>query len=138
MYVIVDSFFVCKVLKLWGKKRFIYCRHNSNVKIISFGRQIVHITLVTGIYLRSHGVQHICRIRSHLFDHRVQMSVLVFQQIVRMIELDHSARVHNEHSVAVHDGVQAVSDRQHGTLFEYASDRLLDQRVGPAANINDR
>lgn len=48
-----------------------------------------------------------------------------------MIEFDGGARVHDQHSVGIHNGVQTVRNRQYRASSEFLSDRVLDQRVGP-------
>lgn len=80
-------------------------------------------------YLCRHSTQRIGRGPSRLFDHTAEESVFVFQQTMRMIEFHHRARVHDEHLIGVHDGVQTVSDRQYRTRLKFIFYSVLYQRV---------
>ena len=50
------------------------------------------------------------------------------QEDVRFVELSNPAGVHDEDAVRVHDGVEAVGNRQHRTVGELGPDRRLPKK----------
>lgn len=68
-------------------------------------------------------------------DHLLEHPDGHLQQVVWRAKLDRFARVHHQHPVRVHDGVQTVGDRQDGALGKLDADRLLDQAVGAESKI---
>lgn len=54
------------------------------------------------------------------------MTVGVTEEDVRVVVLDGAAEAHNEHTVRLHDGVEAVSDGEDRASSKMLLDRLLD------------
>ena len=53
----------------------------------------------------------------------------VGQQLSRSVKLGHVTAAHHQHAVAVGDGVDAVSDRQHRARRELGAYRSLDDVI---------
>ena len=63
------------------------------------------------------------------------MRALVRQQMKGAANLRHAPGVHHGHAVAVHDGVQAVRNGDHGAVCKLVADGLLNQRVRVVVDI---
>mmetsp|Transcript_23334 Transcript_23334/g.53998 ORF Transcript_23334/g.53998 Transcript_23334/m.53998 type:complete len:747 (-) Transcript_23334:938-3178(-) len=59
-----------------------------------------------------------------------EVRIWVGEQRFRLVELDELARLEEHDRRRIHDCVQPVRDRQHGTLGEHLANRLLQHGVG--------
>ena len=60
--------------------------------------------------------------------HAVEHGLLVGQQVLGWVELDHLSLRQDEDLVVVHDGVEPVSDRDDGAIGKLVLDGVLQQK----------
>ena len=108
---------VVTILFLANKKIISRVQYNIAFRVIRSLLCLLFLLLLLAL----HGLVQ----QTGVLDHPVEDALVIVQQRPGGVELGDPPRVQDEDAGAVHDGVEAVGDRQHRAVGELAADGVL-------------